>query len=127
MTEQEKVILQNVESKFKYITRDENGDLFVFAEEPRKGTNEWINENLQEWANLNAFNHLFENVKWEDEEPTLIADLLNPKKEEYILNKTMVYKLMYWEKLLQRDSIYANKVVLLEIKSVLKNYKEVKE
>lgn len=127
MTEQEKVILQNVNPLFKYITRDANGKLYVFASEPRKGTSEWINEELQKWAGLEAFNHLFKNISWEDEEPTLIEDLLYETKEDILINKTMLYKLEYWQNLLQRDNINSKKIVREEIKKVLENYKEVKE
>lgn len=126
MTEQEKVILQNIDPQFKYIARDENGFLYVFADRPKKLSTYW---NLDfDFAELGGLSHLFENVKWEDEEPTLIKDLLNPKPEEEILiNKTMVYKLLYWQNLLQRDNINSKKIVREEIKKVLENYKEVKE
>lgn len=126
MTEQEKVILQSIDPIYKYITRDENGELYVFASEPRKGTSEWINEELQECTGLDAFNYLFKNVSWEDEEPILIEDLLSEAKEDILINKTMLYKLEYWQNLLQRDNINSKKIVREEIKKVLENYKEVK-
>ena len=127
MTEQEKVILQSIDPKYKYITRDKDGLLCVYENEPSK-CNEFWNPNEGELAEIGAFNHLFKNVKWRDEEPTLIQDLLNPKPtEEILINKTMVYKLLYWQNLLQRDNINSKKIVREEIKKVLENYKEVKE
>lgn len=126
MTEQEKVILQSINPKFKYIARDKEGLLCVYENEPSK-CNEFWNPNEGEFAEIGAFNHLFENVKWKDEEPTLIQNLLNPKPtEEILINKTMVYKLLYWQNLLQRDNINSKKIVREEIKKVLENYKEVK-
>ena len=126
MTEQEKVILQSIDPQFKYIARDKNGLLYLYDDEPTKEEKSWYPES--DYSDLCAFSHLFENVKWEDEEPTLIQDLLNPKSsEEILINKTMVYKLEYWQNLLQRDNINSKKIVCEEIKKVLENYKEVKE
>jgi hypothetical protein len=127
MTEQEKVILQSIDPKFKYIARDKDGTLCAYTVEPERSGGIWFSW-TNDYGGLGAFDHLFENVKWEDEEPTLIQDLLNPKPtEENLINKTMVYKLEYWWKLLQMDNINSKKIVREEIKKVLENYKEVKE
>lgn len=126
MTEQEKVVLQSIDSEFKYIARDKNGFLYLYVDEPTKQEKSWYPET--DYSDLCAFNHLFKNISWEDEEPTLIEDLLNSKStEEILINKTMVYKLEYWQNLLQRDNINSKKIVREEIKKVLENYKEVKE
>lgn len=127
MTEQEKVILQSIDPKYKWIARDKNGTLCAYTVKPEKSRDIWFSL-TNNYGELDAFDHLFENVKWEDEEPTLIEDLLNPKPTEQILiNITMVYKLEYWQNLLQRDNINSKKIVREEIKKVLENYKEVKE
>ena len=126
MTEQEKVILQSIDPQFKYIARDKNGFLYLYYDEPKKEEKSWYPES--DYSDLCAFNHLFKNVSWEDEEATLIQDLLNPKPtEQNLINKTMVYKLEYWWKLLQMDNINSKKIVREEIKKVLENYKEVKD
>lgn len=78
LSEAERVILENVDKKYKYIARDEGGNLFIYSS---RGIEKFINE----WCYWNdkgihdsfvVFNNLFKMVKWEDEEPTLISDLL---------------------------------------------------
>lgn len=77
LSEVERIILENVDKKFKYITRDKNRELFIFEGKPYKCQNEWA----QRYAiDFEPFRYLFEMVKWEDEEPTLIADLLEGKQ-----------------------------------------------
>ena len=79
LSEAERVILENVDKKFKYIARDKNGELFIFEGKPSKCPNEWA----QRYAiDFEAFRHMFKMVKWEDEEPTLIADLLEVNNNE---------------------------------------------
>lgn len=43
-----------------WVAREKNGALFLFCEKPKKRKSYWIN--------LNTFN----NVKWEDNEPTRV-------------------------------------------------------
>lgn len=76
MTEQEKVILHSIDPKFKYIARDENGDLYVYENEPERQLTIWNDDACGYVSDMIAFNHLFKSVSWEDEAPTLIADLL---------------------------------------------------
>ena len=80
ITTDEKIILRNVDSKYKYIARDIDGYLYVYYEEPKKGEHRWLSSNRI--GCLKIFNNLFHMVKWEDEEPWLIEDLLKlPEKE----------------------------------------------
>lgn len=69
-TEDEKVILRNMREECKYITRDKNNDLYLYKNKPIK------NEGVNVWQNFSSFcerltfyNHLFQSIKWEDEEP----------------------------------------------------------
>lgn len=75
ITADEKIILRNVDSKYKYIARDIDGYLYVYYEEPKKGEHRWLSSNYI--GCLKVFGNLFHMVKWEDEEPWLIEDLLN--------------------------------------------------
>lgn len=76
LTEDEKVILRNIDKKYKWIARDEDGRLFIYAIEPLKSINKWIGGTWRHWTHFVAFSHLFTFIKWEDEEPYLIEDLL---------------------------------------------------
>lgn len=62
MTEQEKVILQSIDPKFKYIARDKDGGLCVYIDEPDKSRTLW-SCGIDEYEQIDVFNHLFENVK----------------------------------------------------------------
>lgn len=76
LIEDEKVILRNLPECFKWIARDEDGRLFVYSFKPLKTTHAWMGDSLMYFTYLNVFNHLFSFIKWEDEEPYLIEDLL---------------------------------------------------
>ena len=84
LTSEEKIILQNLDKSFKYITRDKNGELWIWsAEELFKDTRDWrLVENNYEntrpylCLNFTAYNHLFKCVSWDDENPTEIEELL---------------------------------------------------
>lgn len=75
ITEDEKVILRNIDEKYKYVARDDDRRLFVFSEKPEKKEFVWGSNNRA--VSISAFDHLFQMVKWEDDEPWRIEDLLN--------------------------------------------------
>ena len=70
-------ILKSINAKFKYIARDSNGKLFIYERKPHKYPTEWCQRDA---IDFEAFRHMFAMIKWEDEEPTLIADLLEGSK-----------------------------------------------
>ena len=74
ITEDEKAILRNLSGEYEWIARDESGVLYIYDDKPKKVESIWVNgfENRC----LNLFNHLFGMVKWEDDEPWKIKDLL---------------------------------------------------
>ena len=84
LSEVERVILENVEKEYKYIARDKNGCLFLYSKEISKYKDEWcfdVDKGIDgNHSNFSLFNHLFKMVKFEDDEPTLISDLLEGKK-----------------------------------------------
>lgn len=61
------------ENEFSFIARDKNGTLFLYAGKPFKCENVWSYRGNV----LIIFIELFEFVKWEDEEPYNIDELLN--------------------------------------------------
>ena len=62
-------------TKHMYITRNKNGNLYIFDIEPRKSKADdlWTGRGTS-W--LGVFNKLFQFVQWEDSEPTSIEDVL---------------------------------------------------
>ena len=77
ITENEKVILRNLLGNYEWIARDGNGVLYVYRYKPKKSEEIWANNPDDIIGNLRVFNHLFKMVKWEDDEPWRIEDLLN--------------------------------------------------
>lgn len=82
-TSDEKIIARNINKKYKWIARDYDGSLWIFVNKPNKVRGNWYESSTE--ANLfRAFIHMFSSIKWEDDEPTLIEDIYNPR----ILNDT---------------------------------------
>lgn len=78
-TDDELCILRNVDKGYKWIARDEDGELCLFNSKPNK----LITENYKTWENpfntsnyklIEIFNHIFNSIQWEDEEPVFIDD-----------------------------------------------------
>lgn len=64
------------EKGYRYIARDQELDeLSVFFDKPKKLSSAWYIESYQ-WSSLSAFNDLFIDVKWDDEEPFSIESYL---------------------------------------------------
>ena len=74
LTEDEKVILRNIDKEFKWIARDNDGSLFAHKDKPLK-TDDYGWDSI-DCMSLGLFNHLFNFVKFDDKEPSLIAYLL---------------------------------------------------
>lgn len=81
LTEDEKVILKNINKDYKWIARDLDGQLFVYSDKPIKGATCWGRYTYTYASPLYVYSHLFTCIKWEDEEPYLIEDLL--KEDDY--------------------------------------------
>ena len=76
LSEDEKVILRNVDKTFKWIARDEDGTLSFHFVKPHKEAYFW--SSLE--ANYVRFPNLFQFIKWEDDEPYSIEELLGEEK-----------------------------------------------
>ncbi len=77
LTEDEKVILRNLPKEYKWITRDKNGTICVFNGKPYKHRFVWDGQFM---GVLALFQHLFQFIQWEDEEPYFIEELLGEEK-----------------------------------------------
>lgn len=75
LSEAERNILSNIDKQYQYIARDKNGDLYIYKYKPHKKQG-WCCHYYNGFYCFSVFNHLFQMVLWDDEEPTLIADLL---------------------------------------------------
>ena len=73
-TNDELCILRNIDKKYKWIARDENGNLCIFNEKPNKSEEMWDNVIHSSFIELGCFNNLFNSINWEDDEPIYIDD-----------------------------------------------------
>lgn len=74
LTKAEYCILKNIDPKYQWIARDKNNRIWLYEEKPFKDDDEW---SAMESSYFDVFNHLFKFIKWEDEEPHNIQELLN--------------------------------------------------
>jgi hypothetical protein len=76
-----KYFLESLNNKYKWIAKDENGQVFVYEMKPKKDkeTKQWCNGNRGTTYRFeeNVFKkELFNFLSWEDEKPTNIKELL---------------------------------------------------
>lgn len=78
ISKRDRAFLEYLKGDYKYIARDENGNLFVYGEKPIKAGTSWSMSSLvcDGYLYLNRhFNVDFPMVKWADVEPWKIDDL----------------------------------------------------
>lgn len=74
INEAERIILMNLNAKYKYVARDRDGGIYLYTEKPYKEGMSW-----HSWGDVAdlQFPDLFKFVKWEDEEPySIFKELL---------------------------------------------------
>ena len=85
LTNDEIAILRNIDKKYKWIARDKNGILYIYDSVPEKrGNYKWSRDTLHVdiLSNLSLFSHMFNFIKWTDDEPYVIVDLLDSMQEK---------------------------------------------
>ena len=79
ITSREKKFLDLLLTKWKYIARDENKNLYVFDSLPITGYDCWCIENISMceyyYISKKTFGDMFDFIKWENEKPWSIEDL----------------------------------------------------
>lgn len=81
LSDDEYVILKNIDKKWKWIARDRDSSLWLYTFKPTKRTKTW-REETDVYKNINLYNHLFQFIKWEDDDSYKIAKLLEAYEEE---------------------------------------------
>ena len=79
LTEDEKIILRNVPKQYEWIARDAGDSLCVYTKRPIKQMSVWSTDG---WMSpMSLFHNLFQFIKWEDEEPYSIEELLGEEEK----------------------------------------------
>lgn len=73
ISDAERVILENLDKEYKWIARDDKGGLYLYQHKPYKKDGCWWDSTI---IRFEFYNHLFQFIKWEDENPHEIAELL---------------------------------------------------
>ena len=85
-SQDELCVLKNIDKKYKWIARDKvdrdeydnYGNLNIYLGKPNnKSTVSWLPSD--EYCEFHAYNHLFQSIKWDDEEPVYIDDYVDRK------------------------------------------------
>jgi len=85
LTNDEIAILRNIDKRYIWIARDKNGILYIYDSVPEKrGNYKWSRDTLHVdiLSNLSLFSHMFNFIKWTDDEPYNINDLLDSMQEK---------------------------------------------
>lgn len=72
LTDDEIVILKNIDKTYKWVARDSSNIPYVYKDKPIKDEYRWCGN----FISLMVLEHLFKFIKWEDEEPYNIDELL---------------------------------------------------
>ena len=76
ISKRDRAFLEYIGEECKFIARDENGELFVYIEEPHKLVYSWIVDCYENViCEIDTFNIDLPMIKWEDCKPWLIEDL----------------------------------------------------
>ena len=74
-SQDELCILRNIDKEYKWIARDEeDGGICIFIEKPLRKKHIWDLERSSHYMFFSCYNHLFNSIQWEDEEPVYIDD-----------------------------------------------------
>lgn len=71
----EKTILRNLGEEWKWMARDKDGLLSVYAHKPLKSSNGYFCTQGS-YAFFDTFGHLFQSIQWTDDEPVEIAKVI---------------------------------------------------
>ena len=72
-TDDELAIMRSLPKEFEWMARDNDNAIYIYGRKPEKECG-GIWENKGKHKTLAIFNHLFQSIQWEDEEPVFIDD-----------------------------------------------------
>lgn len=86
-TEDEKTILKSLPENYKWIARDKNGFIYVYANKPQRG--ELVFESQDSYKptlyhNINIFNHIFKGLTWKNSPICFRKPILDDVERRYL-------------------------------------------
>lgn len=76
LSEDERIILKNIDKKYKWIAREKSGQLWLFEDRPTISDDYWFDNGVCV-ESFYYFDNLFQFVKWENQIPYNIEELLS--------------------------------------------------
>lgn len=77
LTDEEKIILNNISKIYRYIARDKDNRLFIYVNKCIKDKKSGVfNPNDFYYLDFTPFNHLFKCIQWDDDEIYSIEELI---------------------------------------------------
>lgn len=111
---------------YHWIARDENGYLYTYYREPKKRLFSWKDGNLGEFGcfALRTNMYAFPYIKWEDEKPTKILDLIQGyEKHEELKGEVVIPQFVAdWIEECKKSKLFFSNLNLLEEKAEVKNW-----
>ena len=71
----EKTILRSLSEEWKWLARDKDGILYVYTHRPIRSDEDYTLSDGS-WEKFNTFGHLFQAIKWTDDEPVEIEKVI---------------------------------------------------
>ena len=71
-TDDELAIMRSLPKEYKWMARDDDGELYIYDKKPKKFVGIW--DNTERLNDFYFFEHLFKSITSEDEEPVYIDD-----------------------------------------------------
>ena len=71
-TDDELAIMRSLPKNYKWMARDDDGELYIYDKKPKNIIGIW--DNYDRIRDFDYFEHLFKSITWEDEEPVYIDD-----------------------------------------------------
>lgn len=94
INQEEYEVLKGLDSRWKWIARDKNLELWAYSEKSGKFDTKWDVDHIHELTRLS--NGLFQFIQWEDEEPYNIAELIEEYESEEREMKKNIECLKQW-------------------------------
>lgn len=110
---------------YRWIARDEDGELYLYRTVPTKLSSCWLSFNIDDGIDdLCDGDVLFQCIKWEDEEPTKILDLIQDyEKQEELQGEVVIPQFVAdWIEECKKSKLFFSNLNLLEEKAEVKNW-----
>ena len=108
---------------YRWIAKDKDGRLYIYSTEPMKLGIKWVNTSGT-WHVRRLYKYSYLCIKWEDEKPTKILDLIQDyEKQEELKGEVVIPQFIAdWIEECKKSKLFFSNLNLLEGKAEVKNW-----